>query len=75
MSEPDDRGNFFLKITLSVVAGMLVLTAWGNAIAMFVIAIIALVGILLYQRSKRGLWPAVIGLLIASAIVVITKLL
>jgi hypothetical protein len=59
------------RFAASVVAVLLVLTAWGNALAMLVAAGIGLVvGVLLFRRSitRGGALAAIVGLVVAIAI-------
>lgn len=49
---------------------LLILTAWGNAVAMFVVAALGLgVGVLIFRRSFwRGALAALLGLVVATAL-------
>ncbi len=55
----NDRTNVYEKFTLAVIAIFLILTAWGNAIAMFTVSAIALVGLLLLRLPTARPWLAV----------------
>ena len=51
---------------------LLILTAWGNAIAMCIVAVLGVVGgLLIFGRSfaRRGAVAATVGFLVAVAIV------
>lgn len=54
------------------VAVLLILTAWGNAVAMLVISALGLVvGLVLFRRSntRGGFLAAIVGLVVAVAMV------
>jgi len=62
------------KITALAVAGFLILTAWGNAIAMFVFAMLGLIlGLLFFRRSigRGGVLAAIVGFTLAIVIVLV----
>ena len=74
MSENKRR---FSQFTFLVIAGLLILTAWGNAVAMLTISAIALIGLAFITREATDKkWPAMLtGFLIAGAVVLVTKLI
>jgi hypothetical protein len=62
------------KITALAVAGFLILTAWGNAIAMFVFALLGLIlGLLFFRRSigRGGVLAAIVGFTLAIVIALV----
>ena len=62
------------KITALAVAGFLILTAWGNAIAMFVFAMLGLIlGLLFFRRSigRGGVLAAIVGFTLAIVIALV----
>ena len=75
----------FAPLALIVVAGFVLLTAWGNAVAMFVCASLGLVAVALCEiawvkdNAKAGKWLArlvpFIGGAVAVATVLATRLL
>ena len=62
---------------LFVIAGLLILTAWGNAYAMLAISALALVGFAFLNRgSAQNNWTAVLaGFLVAGLFVIAAKLM
>ena len=62
------------KITALAVAGFLILTAWGNAIAMFVFALLGLIlGLLFFRRSigRGGVLAVIVGFTLSIVIALV----
>ena len=60
----------------ATVALLLILTAWGNAVAMLVIAVLGLgVGLLIFGRqfARRGALAALVGFVVALAVAVMVQ--
>ena len=73
----EDKSGFGSQLAMIVVAMLLILTAWGNAWAMFIVALAALVGLVLFNRLSRHTntnWLAALaGLVIAAAVVIVSE--
>ena len=62
--------------TAATVAALLILTAWGNAVAMLVVAVLGIVvGLLIFGKSfvRRGALAATVACLIAVVIALIAS--
>ncbi len=62
--------------TATAVTALLILTAWGNALAMFAVAALAVVaGLLIFGKSfaRRGVWAAAVACIVAAVIAVIMQ--
>ena len=62
--------------TAATVTTLLILTAWGNAVAMFVVAVLAVVtGLMIFGKNftRRGVGAAVAACIVAAAIAVILQ--
>jgi hypothetical protein len=65
------------KLAALVVAVLLILTAWGNAVALLVVAVLGLaVGVLLFRKSiaRGGALAATVGFVLAIVIALIMLL-
>ena len=74
----NEKANLFdQRLLYFVIAGLLILTAWGNAVAMLTVATIALFGLAFFKRgSFNKNWPVVLsGFVFAAVVIVIAKLI
>jgi hypothetical protein len=65
------------KLAAVAVALLLILTAWGNAVIMLVVAVLGLVASVIYFRrriTRGGALSAIIGSVVAVAIALIVLL-
>ncbi len=52
----NETRQFLIRLSYLVVAVFMILTAWGNAAAMFIISIIAMIGLFVFRGRIDG-WP------------------
>jgi hypothetical protein len=72
-----DKESLSDRFAALAVAMLLILTAWGNAMAMLVVAVLGLaVGVLLFRKSitRGGLLAATVGFVLAIIIAVMMLL-
>jgi hypothetical protein len=65
------------KIAAVAVALLLILTAWGNAVIMLIVAVLGLVASVIYFRrriTRGGALSAILGFVVAVAIALIMLL-
>ena len=65
------------KIAAVAVAMLLILTAWGNAVIMLIVAVLGLVASVIYFRrriTRGGALSAILGFVVAVAIALIMLL-
>ena len=71
--KPSIMADLYTAATLAL---LLILTAWGNAVAMLVVATLGVgVGMLIFGRgyARRGALAAVIGFVVALAVAVVVQ--